>query len=60
MAENDKGAGDDPAMAQSDRAGYSVDIQSMTGGKLKDITEGGTREVGMGDSVGNTDILPKV
>jgi len=60
MAENDKAAGDDEGMAQSDRAGYSVDIQSMTGGKYKQISEGGTREIGMGDSVGNTDILPKV
>jgi len=56
----DKASGDDQGMAQTDRAGYHVDIAKMTGGTYADITEGGTSEVGQMEPVGSMDINPKV
>jgi len=57
---NDKASGDDQGMAQTDRAGYRVDIESMTGGKYKDITDGGTSQVGNPQSIDSTSEVPKV
>lgn len=41
-----KDAGMDEAMAQKDRAGYTVDVSDVTGGKTKMIGEGCGQEVG--------------
>lgn len=54
------GAGDDQDMAQADRSGYSTDVQNVTSGKMADVMEGGTQEIGNPQPLDSGAPIPKV
>lgn len=55
-----RNAGNDPAMAQDDRKGYSVEVKLMTGGVFKGMEENTSTEIGEEQDLMTTGPFPKL